>query len=159
MPSSLSKHPMSGCIVGDSEGFQLGIVWISPVKSASVYECGRFTCTIKQHLGQMPQKHVAGLPTQVVNDKGRSHQQSQDPFLTGIEFRADAAHSRRLRIFLRRLWLGKFGRLRSRAKLTIASFITRYQNTTVGIVLGYGLRMGGVPRHLDVVADNRIYRR
>jgi len=37
-------------------------------KSASVYECGRFTCTIK-HLGQMPPKHVAGLPTQVVNDK------------------------------------------------------------------------------------------
>src|ERR1700676_2279714 len=41
-------------------------------KSASVYECGRFTCTIKQHLGQMPPKHVAGLPTQVVNDKGRN---------------------------------------------------------------------------------------
>jgi hypothetical protein len=46
------------------------------------------------------------------DDKGRSLQQSQDPFLRGIEFRADAAHSRRLRIFLRRLRLGKFGRLR-----------------------------------------------
>src|SRR5713226_3579924 len=46
---------------------------ISNQKSASVYECGRFTCTIK-HLGQMPPKHVAGLPTQVVNDKGRYRQ-------------------------------------------------------------------------------------
>ena len=46
----------------------LGIIDIG--KSASVYECRRFTCTIKQHLGQMPPKHVAGLPIQVVNDKG-----------------------------------------------------------------------------------------
>jgi hypothetical protein len=52
---------------------------MSIAKSASAYECGRFTCTIKQHLGQMPPKHVAGLPTQVVNDKGRSHRQSQPP--------------------------------------------------------------------------------
>jgi hypothetical protein len=43
--------------------------------SASVYECGRFTCTIKQHLGQMPPKHVAGLPTEVMNDKGRYRQE------------------------------------------------------------------------------------
>src|SRR6476660_6257798 len=48
---------------------------IDPGKSASVYECGRFTCTIKQHLGQMPPKHVAGLPTQVVNDNGRYRQE------------------------------------------------------------------------------------
>jgi hypothetical protein len=46
----------------------------SVLKSASVYECGRFTCTIQQHLGQMPPKHVAGLPTQAVNDKGRYRQ-------------------------------------------------------------------------------------
>jgi len=31
-----------------------------------------------------------------MNDKGRSHQQSQSPFLREIEFRADAAHSRRV---------------------------------------------------------------
>ena len=43
----------------------------------------------------MTEKPVAGLPFQLVNDKGRSHQQSQAPFLRGIEFRADAAHSRR----------------------------------------------------------------
>jgi hypothetical protein len=30
-----------------------------------------------------------------VNDKGRSHQQSQAHFLRGIELRVDAAHSRR----------------------------------------------------------------
>jgi hypothetical protein len=42
--------------------------------TGSVYECGRFTCTIKQHLGQIPPKHVAGLPTQVMNDKGRYRQ-------------------------------------------------------------------------------------
>jgi hypothetical protein len=40
---------------------------IGIVKSASVYECGRFHF----HLGQMAPKPVAGLPTQVVNDKGR----------------------------------------------------------------------------------------
>ena len=32
----------------------------------------------------------------MVNDDGRSHQQSQSPFLREIEFRADAAHSRRV---------------------------------------------------------------
>ena len=31
-----------------------------------------------------------------MNDNGRSHQQSQSPFLREIEFRADAAHSRRV---------------------------------------------------------------
>jgi hypothetical protein len=67
----------------------------TPDKSASLYECGRFTCTIKQHLGQMPPKHVAGLSTRVVNDKGRSHQQSQAPFLRGIKSHADTSHSRR----------------------------------------------------------------
>lgn len=32
----------------------------------------------------------------IANDRGRSHQQSQSPFLREIEFRADAAHSRRV---------------------------------------------------------------
>jgi hypothetical protein len=35
----------------------------------------------------------ARLPTQIVNDKGRSHQQSQSPILSGAEFRSDPAHS------------------------------------------------------------------
>ena len=82
----------------------------------------RILIAVLDHLGQMP-KPLSGCEPPEVNDKGRSHQQSQDPFSRGIEFRADAAHSRRLRIFLRRLRLGKFGRLRSRAKLAIASII------------------------------------
>src|SRR5258708_31610732 len=42
----------------------------------------------------MTPKPAAGLPTEVVNDKGRSHQQSQILFLRGIEFRAETVLSR-----------------------------------------------------------------
>jgi hypothetical protein len=48
------------------------------------------------------------------------------PILRGMEFRADTAHSRRaseIRDIWRRFWLEEFGRLRSRAKLAIASSI------------------------------------
>jgi hypothetical protein len=62
--SACSVSGDSGRVVGDQEVIQLGIARISTWRSASVYECGRFTCTIKQHLGQMAAKHVAGLPTQ-----------------------------------------------------------------------------------------------
>jgi hypothetical protein len=40
-------------------------------KSASVYERVCFTGTKNLHLGQLPPRPVAGLPTHVVNDKGR----------------------------------------------------------------------------------------
>ena len=47
---------------------------ISPVKSASVYECFPFIWPYNAHPGQVTQKPVAGLPTQVMNDNGRYRQ-------------------------------------------------------------------------------------
>jgi hypothetical protein len=41
----------------------------------------------------------------------------------------------KIRILWRRLWLEKFGRLRSRAKLAIASFIIHYLRCQAGIRL------------------------
>jgi hypothetical protein len=71
----------------------------------------------------MTPKPVAGLPTHIVNDKGRSHQRPQIPFLKGMEFRAETAYSRTASantgILEVRLWLGD----RDRALLAIASFI------------------------------------
>jgi hypothetical protein len=52
------------------------------------------------------------------------------PFLKGVSnsvpTRLIRAELPRLRIFWRRLWLEKLGKLRSRAMLAIASFIIRY---------------------------------
>jgi hypothetical protein len=41
------------------------------------------------------QSECIPLPAKMVNGKGRSHQQTQPLFLSGIEFRADTAHARR----------------------------------------------------------------
>jgi hypothetical protein len=47
---------------------------IGPVKSASVYERVRFTWTKTGISNKCSAKSVAGLPTQIVNDKGRYRQ-------------------------------------------------------------------------------------
>ena len=69
------------------------------------------------------------LPTQVLNDKGRSHQRPQVPSLKGMEFRAETVYSRTASantgILEARLWLGD----RDRALLAIASFIIQYPRT------------------------------
>src|ERR1700730_2831678 len=50
--------------------------------SASWEEVEGFTWPYKRHFGQVPETSFS-LPAQVVNDKGRSHQQPRFPFLKG----------------------------------------------------------------------------
>ena len=68
----------------------------------------------------MPPKPAAGLLTEVVNDKGRSHQQLQIRLLRGMEFRAGTVLSlANAGILEAHLWLGD----RDRVLLATASFI------------------------------------
>jgi hypothetical protein len=56
--------------------------------------------------------------------KGVHINDPEAPFLSGLDFRADTAHSRRasdISDIRRRFWLEKLGKLRPRALLAIAS--------------------------------------
>jgi hypothetical protein len=74
IPEGRSLRRASGLVlVGDQDVIQMGS-GESVLGSRQVFtNCGRFTCTINRHLGQMPPKPVAGLPIQIGNDKGRYH--------------------------------------------------------------------------------------
>ena len=86
----------------------MNVLYYSLLRLASPRQTARVNCprwgvlarkclrTRLLHLDEKPApraiapKPVAGLSPNFMDDKGRSHQQSQDSFLRGIEFRADA---------------------------------------------------------------------
>src|SRR5260370_1178619 len=124
-----------GIDLRDSNGHSLPHLSVRPSDLVTTNALGSRNATGRISREQTSERIVAGwgkrpkfvprLPIQIMNDEGRSHQQSQAPFLRRSTFVRTwfiRAELPTLWIFWRRLWLEKFGRLQC-AKLAIASFI------------------------------------